>query len=76
LPAKRDHTLFLVGKYASLALLMPAAVITGYFLGAAADDWLHLSILKVVGILLGVGAGLTKILQELLREEKLDGDRQ
>ncbi len=54
---------------------MPAAVATGYFLGAAADDWLHLSILKVVGILLGVGAGLTKILQELLREEKLDGDR-
>jgi F0F1-type ATP synthase assembly protein I len=63
----------MLGKYLSLALLLPASVAAGYFIGTAADDWLHLPILRVLGILLGVGAGLTKILKELSREAKTDG---
>lgn len=75
-PAKRDNSLFQLGKYLSLAMLLPASVAAGYFVGAAADDWLHLPILRVLGILLGVAAGLTKILQELSREEKTGGPHQ
>jgi hypothetical protein len=75
-PAKRDHTLFLLGKYVSLALLLPASAAAGYFLGAAAGDWLHAPALRAVGILAGVAAGVTKILQELAREDKKGGRAQ
>lgn len=73
MPAARDHSLYRLGKYVSLAMLLPASVAGGYFLGAAAGEWLHVPILKVLGILLGVAAGLIKIVQILLREEKMGG---
>ncbi|MGH9609684.1 MAG: AtpZ/AtpI family protein [Bryobacteraceae bacterium] len=75
MPAAPDHSLYRLGKYVSLAMLLPASVAGGYFLGAALGEWLHVPILKVLGILLGVAAGLIKIVQVLSREGKMDGPR-
>jgi F0F1-type ATP synthase assembly protein I len=60
----------LLGKYLSLALTLPASLMAGYLLGALADHHFHKPALRVVGILLGVAAGLTQIFKELLRDEK------
>jgi hypothetical protein len=75
MPAARDHSLYRFGKYVSLAMLLPASVAGGYFLGTALAEWLHAPILKVLGILLGVAAGLIKIVQILLREDRMEGPR-
>lgn len=62
-----------LGKYLSLALTLPVCVAGGYILGALADDWLHARLLRVLGIALGMAAGLTQVLRELSRESKRPG---
>ena len=68
MPLKPDKSLLWLGKYLSLALTLPASVVAGYLLGAWADRWLHLPFLRVIGILLGVAAGLVQIFRELARD--------
>ena len=70
MPRKRDNPFNWLGKYLSLALTLPASVAAGYILGAAADDWLHAPILRALGILLGMAAGLIQIFRELTREKQ------
>lgn len=69
--SRRDKPLIWLGKYLSLALTLPASVFAGYLLGAALDHWLRFPILRVVGILLGLAAGLIQIFRELDRESKI-----
>jgi F0F1-type ATP synthase assembly protein I len=59
-----------LGKYLSLGLTLPASVAAGYILGALADRWLHIPFLRVLGILLGMAAGLFQVIRELSRESK------
>jgi F0F1-type ATP synthase assembly protein I len=65
---KTGANLTWLGKYLSLALTLPASVAAGYILGATADHWLHISFLRVLGILLGMAAGIIQVLRELSRE--------
>jgi F0F1-type ATP synthase assembly protein I len=67
---KPDKSLLWLGKYLSLALTLPASVVAGYILGSLADHWLHVAFLRVIGIILGMAAGLIQIFRELAREEK------
>jgi F0F1-type ATP synthase assembly protein I len=73
---RSDRPLIWLGKYLSLALTLPASVAAGYILGSAADHWLHAPLLRVVGIVLGMVAGIVQILRELSRETKAEGRRQ
>jgi F0F1-type ATP synthase assembly protein I len=59
-----------LSKYLALGLSLPASVAGGYILGAGASHLLHMPFLRVLGILLGMAAGLIQILRELLRESK------
>ena len=68
---KPDRPLIWLGKHLSLALTLPASVAGGYIVGALADHWLHIPFLRVIGILLGMVSGVTQIIRELTREEKL-----
>ena len=72
-----DKSLVWLGKYLSLALTLPASVVAGYILGSLADHWLHRPFLRAVGILIGVAAGLMKIVEELIRDDRRgrNGDR-
>lgn len=67
---KPDKSLFLLGKYLSLALTLPASLFAGYLLGDWADHWLRLTFLKIVGLLLGLVAGLVQVFREINRETK------
>jgi len=59
-----------LGKYLSLALTLPASVAAGYILGSLAAHWLHVPLLRALGIAAGMAAGLYQILRELSRESK------
>ena len=70
MPPKSDGSLTWLGKYLSMALTLPASVVAGYILGAAADHWLHWPIVRAIGILFGMAAGIIQILRELSRDER------
>ena len=70
MPPKPDKSFIWLAKYLSLALTLPASVFAGYILGALADHWLHVPILRVVGIILGMVAGLIQVIREVSREPK------
>ena len=69
---KPDRSFVWLGKYLSLALTLPASVVAGYILGSVADHYLQAPVLRAVGILLGMAAGVTQIIQELLRDSARD----
>jgi F0F1-type ATP synthase assembly protein I len=76
MPQRPDKPVFWLGKYLSLALTLPASVAAGYILGAVADHWLHLPVLRALGIVLGMAAGLIQILRELSRDNaRRDGSK-
>ncbi len=70
MPTRPEKSLIWLSKYLSLALTLPASVVAGYILGAFADRWLHIPLLRVLGILLGMAAGIFQIIRELTRESK------
>ena len=72
---RSDKPIIWLAKYLSLALTLPASVVAGYVLGSIADHWLHIPLLRVLGILLGIVAGILQILKELSRETKAEGRR-
>ncbi len=74
MPQRADRPVLWLSKYLSLALTLPASVVAGYIVGALADHWLHIPLLRAVGILLGMAAGVLQIIRELSRETKT-GDK-
>ena len=70
-----QSSLIWLGKYLSLALTLPASVVAGYILGAAADHYLHRPWLIAIGILLGMAAGITQIVRELSRDTSRAQDK-
>ena len=50
-----------VGDYASLGVMLPAATVTGLFIGKALDRWLGTSFLYIVFLLIGIAAGFVEV---------------
>lgn len=65
-----DRSVHWLGKYLSLALVLPSSLLAGYILGTLADHHFHAPILRPVGILLGMAAGLMQVFKEVSRDEK------
>jgi F0F1-type ATP synthase assembly protein I len=66
---KNDKSFALLGKYLSLALTLPGCLVGGYFIGALLDHWLHIPILRVLGLLLGMLSGVLQVFRELSRDD-------
>jgi F0F1-type ATP synthase assembly protein I len=54
-----------IGKYTSLALLLPISTIVGYLMGYGLDHLFHTSWLRWVFLALGTIAGFIELLREL-----------
>jgi F0F1-type ATP synthase assembly protein I len=67
---KPDKSLLTLGKYMSLALTLPASVFAGYFLSKLVGRWIHSPLIPILGIILGMAAGLMQIFRELNKETK------
>lgn len=58
----------MLGKYLSLALMLPAGAFAGFLLGRFAEHWIHASWPTLAGIVLGVIASVMKVFDELMRD--------
>ena len=70
MPSRPDKPMIWLSKYLSLALTLPASVAAGFVLGTLADHYWHKPLLRAVGIMLGMTAGLIQILRELSRDNQ------
>jgi len=58
------------GRYSQLAFMLPAGTVAGWLLGSALDRWLHTSWISVVGLLLGIAAGMIELIRTVSRDTK------
>jgi F0F1-type ATP synthase assembly protein I len=54
-----------IGKYASLALLLPISTLIGYAMGYGLDTLFHISWLRYVFLVLGTVSGFISLIREL-----------
>jgi F0F1-type ATP synthase assembly protein I len=59
-----------VGRYSQLAFMLPAGTAAGWLLGSALDRWLHTTWISIVGLFLGIAAGLIELIRTALRDTK------
>ena len=57
-----------IGDYASLGIMLPAATVTGYFIGLGLDRWLGTSFLYIVFLLIGIAAGFIEVIRVVSRD--------
>ncbi len=60
----------MVGRYLSMAMMLPAATFVGYLIGYLLDKWLGTSFLKIVFLLIGIAAGFIDLLRQLNKDMK------
>jgi F0F1-type ATP synthase assembly protein I len=58
----------MVGEYTSLAFMLPASALIGYGLGYLLDKEFETNWLYIVGLVLGIAAGLVQLVRQLMRD--------
>jgi len=62
-PADKKSSWVQLAKYSEIAVIFPAATVTGWLLGLALDRWLHTTWLYLAGLLLGIVAGFIQLIR-------------
>ena len=55
-------------RYISIASLLPASTFLGYAIGYGLDRWLGTQYLKIVFLILGIVAGFTQLVRQLMTD--------
>ncbi len=63
-----------VGRYSSLAFLLPACVAVGYLIGRAIDRALGTGFFYIVFLLLGIAAGFVQMIRMLQGDTRRRGE--
>ncbi len=66
---KRDDVWVQVGRYLSLATLLPAASVVGYLIGYGLDHLFGTHFLRIVFLVLGSIGGFVNLIQQLNRDQ-------
>jgi F0F1-type ATP synthase assembly protein I len=66
-PLEKKSVWAQIGQYASLGVALPAATVTGYFIGVLLDYWLGTHFLYIVFLLLGIVAGFVEMYRVVSR---------
>jgi F0F1-type ATP synthase assembly protein I len=61
----KDNPWALLGRYTSLAVLLPASTFGGYLIGYLLDRLFHTTFLYLVFLLLGIAAGFVELIRKL-----------
>ena len=64
------HSLVQAERLMQIALVLPIAVLIGWFFGAMLDRWLHQTWITVVGLILGMIAGMLEAVRMALAAGK------
>lgn len=71
MPKQRpDNVWQMIGKYSSMAFLLPSAVFIGYAIGYGLDKLFGTTYLKIVFLIIGIASGLVELVRELSQEAK------
>jgi F0F1-type ATP synthase assembly protein I len=62
----------LVGEYTSLAFMLPASALIGYGLGYLLDKEFQTTWLYIVGLIVGIAAGMVQLVRQLMRDTSND----
>ena len=60
---KKQNVWRQIGDYASLGIMLPAATVTGYFIGVLLDHVFHTSFLYIVFLIVGIVAGFVEMIR-------------
>ena len=72
---KRERSFVqMVGQYSALATLLPASTFADYIIGYLLDKWLGTHFLHLVFLLLGIASGFIKLIQQLQKDTRDDGE--
>jgi ATP synthase protein I len=69
-PNNKKNPWVQVSRYSQLAFMLPAGTVAGWLLGSALDRWLHTSWISIVGLFLGIAAGLIELIRTAMRDTK------
>ena len=58
-----------IARYSQLALVLPAATLVGWLIGAGLDRWLHTKWLYLVGLIVGIAAGFVELVRTVMSSE-------
>ena len=58
-----------VARYSQLALILPAATLVGWLIGAGLDHWLHTTWLYLLGLIVGIAAGFVELVRTVMSSE-------
>lgn len=72
MPERPEKTMAMLGKYLSLAMLVPSGALGGYWLGWFASLWVHAAWPEGLGVVLGVVSATYKVFDYLLRDARRD----
>ena len=59
-----------VGQYASIGIMFPACLVTGYYIGVLLDHWFGTNFLYIVFLIVGIAAGFIEFFRIVLREPR------
>ena len=65
----KDNMVRQFGKYYSLALMLPAAILVGFLIGYLLDKAFGTGFLKIIFLFLGVAAGIIEVIRELSQDD-------
>jgi len=65
---KPKNVWVMVGRYTSLAFLLPACVFVGYVIGYALDKVFGTSFFYIVFLLVGIAAGFVQLIREVQKD--------
>jgi F0F1-type ATP synthase assembly protein I len=65
----KDRLLEQLGKYYTIAFLLPACILVGFGIGYGLDKAFGTSLLKIVFLLLGVAAGIIEVIREMSKDD-------
>jgi F0F1-type ATP synthase assembly protein I len=63
----------IVGEYLSLAFMLPVATFVGLALGYLLDKAFGSHWIYIPGLILGIAAGFTQLIRQLMRDTRNDG---
>lgn len=67
---KQDNVMAQVGKYMSLAFVIPSATFAGYIIGYLLDKAFGTTFLRIVFLFIGIAGGFLELFRSLLKDSK------
>jgi ATP synthase protein I len=67
---KKNNAWVQVGRYTSLAFLLPSSIFIGYLIGYYLDKAFGTSFLYIVFLLIGIAAGFIELIREVQKDTR------